>query len=114
MEYAGLTKMQAMSILSAVATKDLLRGWGNLPAYLTSWHCPNCQPKKAEHKIEDWAIVQVQLGANSCEGRKCPECEWVASQVGDSEQMIPQEVQEKIKKRVEEEEISRGHRPAKV
>ena len=77
-----------------MAVKDLGRGFGNLPSWLNSWMCPHC---KKGSPIEDWSIVTVQLGPSSAEGRKCPQCPWIASQVGETDSMLAED-QEAIKK----------------
>ena len=103
-----MTKQYFKTILSPVALKDLGRGWGDLPSYLKAWHCPNPVHKKnSESSVEDWTVEYVQLGADKVEGRKCPKCDWVASQTGQSFEMIPADVREKIKKREAEDEAVR-------
>ena len=73
-----------------MARIDVDRGWGNLPPWLKTWSCPSC---KSNAPIENWEIKIVQAGPNDLQGRKCPNCEWIASQTGETELMLQEDKQ---------------------
>ena len=68
-----------------MAQQDVNKGFGNLSSWLTSWFCPKC---KSQHLVSEWAITMQTLGAETIIGRKCPNCDFIAAQVGDTEQML--------------------------
>ena len=68
-----------------MALKDINKGFGDLPSWLVNWHCGSCGKNSP---IAKWQIVTVQDGANTLDGRACPDCGWQASQVGHTRQML--------------------------
>ena len=71
-----------------MARQDTNKGFGNLPPWLTSWYCPEC---KKDATIEKWEVKIVPVGPDDLQGRKCPNCDFVASQTGDTERMLQQD-----------------------
>ena len=68
-----------------MAVKDIGRGWGDLPSWLDKWYCPLCLK---DAPVADWQIVMVRVGANTLDGRSCPNCKWTASQTGETNSML--------------------------
>ena len=56
-----------------MATKDVGKGWGDLPGSLTEWRCPKCEEN---YPVADWSIVWKEIGGFNCDGRKCPICDF--------------------------------------
>lgn len=79
-----------------MAIKDLKKGFGNLPPWLSDWTCPKC---KKSSLIEKWDEVFIQVGPDNLSGRKCPNCDWSMSQIGETQLAL--ESDEKAKKIIE-------------
>ena len=86
-----------------MARIDKGSGFGNLPPWLAVWNCAFCH---AISPVEEWEIKIIQVNATDIAGRKCPKCEWVACQVGDTQRMLEQDTNamQKIKERSMNEE----------
>lgn len=71
-----------------MATKDIGKGWGDLPHSLAAWLCPVCS---LEYPIAEWSIVWTELNGVTMDGRKCPKCDFAAYQHGETMRMFPRE-----------------------
>lgn len=69
-----------------MASEDLGKGYGELNPSLKDWRCPD---EQINYPIENWQVVLSEIKGVKMSGRKCPNCEFKAYQLGDTRRMHP-------------------------